>query len=74
VTRQISRQIPAERAFPIQGALDFRTQRQRDEPGAVPGGPSPRRQTDNRHNMSRPQERNRPKQGNLGRDGEACER
>ncbi|KAL1479839.1 hypothetical protein MTO96_051537 [Rhipicephalus appendiculatus] len=72
---QVPRQIPAERALPIQGALDFRTQRQRDEPGAVPGGPPPRRQTDNnRHNMGRPNAGNWPKQGNRGCDNGACER
>ncbi|KAH7962722.1 hypothetical protein HPB52_017666 [Rhipicephalus sanguineus] len=55
--------IPAERALPVREALNFRTQRQRDEPGAVPGYPPPRRQTDDhRNNMGRPPQFNRPKQ------------
>ncbi|KAH7954950.1 hypothetical protein HPB49_023194 [Dermacentor silvarum] len=57
---QIPLQTAAERALPIQGELDFRTQRQRAEPGAAPGGPPPRRRSDNWHNMGRPHQATGP--------------
>ncbi|KAH7963957.1 hypothetical protein HPB52_023995 [Rhipicephalus sanguineus] len=60
--------IPAERALPVREALNFRTQRQRDGPGAVPGYPPPRRQTDDHRNMGRPPQFNRPKQAFTGSD------